>query len=573
MPFDFYQGPQPDSLNPAYEMLFRAAEARRNALAAIPGEVSGALDQYVKSGQTDRGLQNEANKQADEASYRKGELGIEQQKLDIQRGSHDAFHRAMAHISSLPDGYVHDPGPAGPAFGGRTVSPVARGPVTAESILRGGQSAPGGSMGQPDPADLAAMTPEDASRFYSIKNTMGDNAARDAATQRAQQTSAADVSNYKRTVSEARKGGILTDPEATAFLMTGATPEGRRASEQEIAKRYLTKSDEAGKNATAEATNKALFKQARSDFKDDPEKLGQIAAQETLISNPGLKPDERAAAMQSWSNELYKVGKPKEKDPGVDIPGVGQNINLKTSLKDGGEYMLDKSGNLILPDDKASAELDQIARVSLKDDPAFSNKLQAMLEIQPSAGTEVAWAKGVKDASDSALKGARLRILKSLGNWQEAGSSDPVKAMDPYAAGGTAPQAPPSTQQAPSQTPQAPSPKAEANSSPLSELSPDQTSEAQRLLASGDKAKLREYLIQSRVQNQTKALGSSAPEREWLKANPEPQAWWDMNSGYSEQLKKAGFKSAAAAHKAWEKAKAAGNWGENTPWKGLIGPP
>lgn len=579
MPFNYYQGPQPDSLNPAYEMLFRAAEARRAQHLAIPGQVSDALDQYTRSKQTDRELDIRERGQNAETDLRQRDMGLREKTLERSMSQDEAFARAMAHISGLPDDMQHDPGPAGPAFGGRTAGTQGRGPVTAESILRGGMSP---TSSEPD---WGAMGPENASRFSSMQNTAIDNQRMADKERRGQETDASDARNYNTLIGNSKKQGILTDAEATAFQMRGVSPEGRRQAADEITKRITSKADEAGQGAKADATAKALIKQAKSDFKDDPDKLGQIAAQETLMSASALKGEDRAKAMQEWSDSLYGVKRepktPRETDYTKDLP--------KDSLLRGpGTYALDpKTGDIVMPQAER-AQLKLLARNKLANDIAFNSQMAGMVGFEPEPGKEIKFISDLKKMQADKTRDEELTILAAQG-WteQQKGSGLPFGGEQTSSA---TPAQQPSGSQGfnntrsvlatttrfdglGNQLPGAPAnsgatSQAPAAGDPLSGLSPEQYKQAVDLHKSGDKAKLREFLIDSRKTNAVG--GESVTTKDWEKRNPKPKKSWFSNSTGQTIFVPMGIYSYEDALAEWEAAKKGnGGFGSDTSWAGM----
>lgn len=163
MAFNYYQGPQPDSLNPAYQMLLEAEMAKARALGGILDPFTAAI----------RGNRQEAMQSRELDIRQQGQqrgLDIEQQRVDQQRQQDEtqlrqdeAFARAMAAINGTQMD-APPQRPAGPVFQGRTAGPVMRQQPTAESILSGGM--------QPD---YGAMGPENSARFETIRGRRVDD--------------------------------------------------------------------------------------------------------------------------------------------------------------------------------------------------------------------------------------------------------------------------------------------------------------------------------------------------------------------------------------------------------------
>lgn len=434
MPFKYYEPAQPADLNPAYEMLFRAAEERRARMAAVPGQVADALNTFVRSKQVDRELDQRAQSIGDERQYRDKSSARADEELDLEKRRFQSDEDERQRFATALGGVMGGRQPATvgsvPVNRDTAFDPFGtnRGPRLDASAILGGQrgsSAPAGGGDEFDMSQLAGIKPEHVSTIFSMLDRMHDNKRQEQAAQAKVQQDQREAQDYSTLVTNGEKSKLLSKEEATAYRLRGSDPTGRREASDELTKRIHTEAERLRGEGEFAATLKATEKRIKTDFAEKPDKIGQWEALKSIFEHSALPPAERAKSLQEELSKLYGVGKAKEKDPGVDLPGIGQNITLNTSLGKPGEYMIAPDGSPVLPSD-ADSELTLLAKKSLENDPAFSNRLLSLMDSSP---TTVEGFSKLKENRESALRDTKLQILGTLG-WKPKGSSDPIKAMD-----------------------------------------------------------------------------------------------------------------------------------------------
>lgn len=537
MPFKYYEPAQPADLNPAYEMLFRAAQERRARMAAVPGQVSDALNTYVRSKQADRELDQRAQQIGDERQYRDKSSARADQELDLEKRRFQSDEDERQRFATALGGVMGGRQPATvgsvPVNRDTAFDPFGtnRGPRLDASAILGGQrgpSAPAAGGDEFDMTQLVGIKPEHVSTIFSILDRMHDNKRQEQAAQAKVDQDQREAQDYSTLVGNGEKSKLLSKEEATAYRLRGSDPTGRREASDELTKRIHTEAERLRGEGEFAATLKATEKRIKTDFAEKPDKIGQWEGMKAIFEHSALPPKERADALQAELSKLYGVGKAKEKDAGVDLPGIGQNITLNSSLKTPGEYKVAPDGSPILPSD-ADSELTLLARQELKDDPQFSNRLLTMMDAVPHDAKDAAtWAESLRATRDNALRDSKLRILQTIG-WKTKGSSDPIQAMDPFAANAAgAPQA------APMETPAAPAAAPTANTmrqavnapqrqSALGELPQASIVEAHRILEEQGEDAAREYLKNARLQGSV-LQKKPEPEKPAEKLKPRERA-------------------------------------------------
>lgn len=157
--------PRSEGLNAAYDLLLRAELAKAQAM----GNAFGPLTDAIRSGQQMKIARDEQARltqaQAEDSALRTQRMGLDTRELDLREktlnrsmAQDDVMARAIAGIDAHFGGGTPFQGPSA-AMGQRT-------PLSAGGLLGGGQI---------DPATLAAMGPENASRYMTMHNTIEDN--------------------------------------------------------------------------------------------------------------------------------------------------------------------------------------------------------------------------------------------------------------------------------------------------------------------------------------------------------------------------------------------------------------
>jgi hypothetical protein len=403
--FKYYQPQQGDSLNPAYEML---AQAQAQKAAAIGGFLNPLIDAMkfnrqsaMQQAEQDRLIANAA----DEKSYRSQSMGLQRDELQMKR---DALKREQESTAALMRAHAHLLDLDHPQQDWHAPMAAPQGGATAESMLGGGYDLQ---------RDLAMMTPQD-------QNTLIDNIGRiktqemaQAKAQREQDTLAADASQFDMLLTGLPKGRFKDD-RIGAWRAQGMTPEGRRAASGEIATEMGKFADEERDRGEWEAQFKASVKQARTDYKDNPAKLGEIQALESLYKSSAVPYKQRSANFATDLNQLRGIGKEPKAAPGIDLPGIGQNITLNTSLdrrEKGGAYTV--NGDKLVGLSAAEAgELNRLVDTATSHDRLFDDSLMMVL-----AGDKLPpeYQANLNRARDVERTRVRKDLLSQLG-WNEA---------------------------------------------------------------------------------------------------------------------------------------------------------
>lgn len=340
----------------------------------------------------------------------------------------------------------------------------------------------------------------------------------------------------------AAESGLVSKADAPRLkMLVGQGEKGRDEAHKIIEKGRTDQSTVAERKRTA----KELF--AYWDAHPDDPNVQRHAA-----ARPILESLSKTAQFPTLWDGLYKeateatmgLGKqpPTEKTPTLafgdvkfDVPPyVAAGGSAKGTLPpDVENWIKDSAFSLMQKDKRLEGELGQAMR-------GKPEQMQALMDEK---------AQAVRQRVQSDF-GWKIEPAKADGAGSPGGKSEPSSA------------AAPSAQQ----------PAAQQQPDPLASLPPDVVKAAHAARAQGPEA-VRAVLMQAIEADRAEArkpANSGVVGSEWLKRNPEPKWWWDMNSGYSSALKKAGFRDSAKAHAAWEKAWNSGAWGEDTPWAGKI---
>lgn len=405
--------PRSEGLNAAYDLLLRAELAKAQAM----GGAFAPLTDAIRSGQQMKIARDEQARlkqaQAEDSALRTQRMGLDTRELDLrektlnrQMSQDDAFARAMAAING-PE--PMQPAASGVPFqGGGSAAMTQRTPLSAGGLLGGG----GG--GQIDPSMLGAMGGENASRYLSMHNTMHDNALQDQKYADEQALKQREQANYGSLVERLTKNKVLTPEESTAFRMRGYSPDAMN----ELTTRTTKHAEKTDLESRGKAAFEQRYKQAKADFKDKPDKIGQLEGLKTLYENSVLEPSEREKQFSKSFEDLYGIGKEAKEAPGIDLPGIGQNLTLNTSLdrrKDGGAAYSVKDGQVVGLSDAEAGELNRLVDTATSRDRLFDDSLMMVI-----AGDKLPpeYQKNLDAAREVQRAKVRKDILDQLG-WQE----------------------------------------------------------------------------------------------------------------------------------------------------------
>ena len=402
--FKYYQPQQGDSLNPAYEML---AQASAQKAAAVGGFLNPLID--ARKFHRQAAMQQAVPERliahaADEKAYRAQNMGLQRDELQMKR---DALKREQDSTAALMRAHAHLLDLDQPQQDWHPPMAAPQGGATAESMLGGGYDLQ---------RDLSMMTPQD-------QNTLIDNIGRiktqemaQAKAQREQEALAAEASQFDTLLNNVSKD---FDPKRLgAWRAQGMTPEGRRAASGEIADEVAKVAEKKGAEDAWTTTFKSTIKGLRSDYKDDPAKQAEIGYLETVLSKSPLSPQERTKELMSEASKLRGIGKEAKPAPGIDLPGIGQNITLNTSLDrraKGGTYTV--NGDKLVGLSAAEAgELNRLVDTATSRDRLFDDSLMMVLagdKLPPEYQANLDKARDVERAR------VRKDLLSQLG-WSEA---------------------------------------------------------------------------------------------------------------------------------------------------------
>lgn len=257
--------PRSEGLNAAYDLLLRAELAKAQAM----GGAFAPLTDAIRSGQQMKIARDEQARltqaQAEDSALRTQRMGLDTRELDLREktlnrsiAQDDVMARAIAGIDAHFGGGTPFQGPSA-AMGQRT-------PLSAGGLL-------GGGGGQIDPATLAAMGPENASRYMTMQNTIEDNqrAAQKYADEQRQKQQVEQAFNSNLAAGVAGKvKGVYEDKGAGIRARFAVDP---KAASEELAKAQDAHLDRVGmqrkvKNDVKELRAAILQTDAESELKN-----------------------------------------------------------------------------------------------------------------------------------------------------------------------------------------------------------------------------------------------------------------------------------------------------------------
>jgi len=419
--------PRSEGLNAAYDLLLRAELAKAQAM----GGAFAPLTDAIRSGQQMKIARDEqarlTNAQNAETDYRNKAMALDTRALDLkekafateQEGNqaYDAYMRTL-----LSGAAPSQPAASGVPFqGGGSAAMTQRSPLSAGGLL-GGQP-----QGMPVPPP-GMFTPELWSNITSAWNTVEDNqrAAQKYADEQRQKQQVEQAFNSNLAAGVAGKvKGVYEDKGAGIRARFAVDP---KAASEELAKAQDAHLDRVGmqrkvKNDVKELRAAILQTDAESELKNrllDGLEL-QVKSLEDIDPEIIKKNLEDARSYvygtdtQSRSQRSAAASKPP---PGIDLPGIGQNLTLNTSLdrrKDGGAAYSVKDGQVVGLSDAEAGELNRLVDTATSRDRLFDDSLMMVI-----AGDKLPpeYQKNLDAAREVQRAKVRKDILDQLG-WQE----------------------------------------------------------------------------------------------------------------------------------------------------------
>lgn len=398
--------PRSEGLNAAYDLLLRAELAKAQAM----GGAFAPLTDAIRSGQQMKIARDEQARlkqaQAEDSALRTQRMGLDTRELDLREktlnrsiAQDDVMARAIAGIDAHFGGGTPFQGPSA-AMGQRT-------PLSAGGLLGGGHV---------DPATLAAMGPENASRYMTMQNTIADNQRADAKIAYDQQAETSEQKAYADYLKGLEKE--LPPEMIPGYKARMLTKEGRSKGYEEIGKYMGEKGKAARENTEFETYRTNMLKEWKKAYGTDPKKMGEVADIETWSKGLPGTPEEKRKAWDSRAEKLMGIGKEAKEAPGIDLPGIGQNLTLNTSLdrrKDGGAAYSVKDGQVVGLSDAEAGELNRLVDTATSRDRLFDDSLMMVI-----AGDKLPpeYQKNLDAAREVQRAKVRKDILDQLG-WQE----------------------------------------------------------------------------------------------------------------------------------------------------------
>lgn len=425
----FYEGPGAESTAPAYEMLLRAQMAKDNAVGSFLAPLTQALDRNRQLAMQQQELDQRTKAQASEDAWKKQYGSLQERELGLKTRQMDRADKSDAASAAAFTQMMGGGAPVEQPMGGAVTprqSPVFKG--AAESLLAPRQMQGGSSQAFAgvDPKLVAAMTPADRIQFMAMHDRLQEHAAMnekramDAQIAQAKQAEAAqNVENTRALIGQAADSGAIPKESAASYAQRLSMGDADR-----VGKELQGRIDEHIKKTGWETFRESAVKEAEGALKKlnpipgatvDPGKAAQIAMIAASWEHSTLPYDKREEGLRKELADVLGVGKPKEKDPGVDVPGVGQNITPTTAITRGGTYKLDTQGSPVLPRD-IDAEATNWAMQKLSHNPLFDSNMLATLGMLPK---DDATAQQLKKSQDALLNQTKVELLHQFG-WKSS---------------------------------------------------------------------------------------------------------------------------------------------------------
>lgn len=549
MPFNYYQSGQPESLSPAYQMLLEATMAKANATGNLLNPLIDALKSNREYGLQKESIDARRAESESEAAWKQRygdlqtrgmdinerELGLKERDLDAEIRRHAAsdanFARALGDLGLHPDGVNQQPATGG-GMGG----------VSPQSLLGGG-GAPqqqGGGMGF-DPRGL------ESSQINTLMSMQGrmDTQRKD---QQSQQDTKQRTDEMRAIIKNGLDAKYWTKTEADAYERRALNPSGFDALGKELSDKIHE-----GTNANRDLESyteqkKTALKDVKSSPTISPEAKRDFASFiETLDVGPGSS-TQKSEKLTKAIEDLYGIGKTKPQAQGVDLPGIGTNITLNTSLKNPGTYKVGEDGKpdfASLPQD-ARSELTLLAKQSLRGSPIFDSMLAEWMQAGM-GGTEEQ-KKLVNDRMMDLVQNQMGLVLDTLG-WKAGNTKEdarPMKLPKPDSYSMDEQGKVQGSTKVPDQTQNETGPAVAALG-----IAPDAVKSAYDMRDKGRAAVVAHLtkIMEPQPDKEFKPdMKGSLFYKEWLKNNPEPNAAWNLSAATQPWLGDRGWRT---AHNEW----------------------
>lgn len=425
MDWNYYKSGPRDSLNPAYQMGMQGQLAQSEAMGGLFDKLVSAMQENrrIKLMQDQEArLKEQSSMQlaadADRLKLGRDELSLRREQTMTQMAQDAALAEGMANLAG---GQQQSPSPqmGGTPFQAPNITAPR---LSAQSILGGGNT-------QMDPQLIRRMGGDNASRYMNQANTLRDDETRRRDYEEKRQAHQEQVRSYDETLRRAVKEGALTESQARAYRDRGI--EGAASLAEAIGKAESSAREEGEWKATRSLT----FKELRKEFANDPKKLGEIDGLEKGFAISGDGHEGRMKALREASLKLRGVNEKAERDYGVDLPGIGQNITLNTTIdrrKDGGGAYAVKDGEVVGLSEAEKGELNRLVDTATSKDRLFDDSLMMVI-----AGDKLPpeYQKNLDAARDVQRAKIRKDILNQFGweevdaRWADGGSAAPSAAQ------------------------------------------------------------------------------------------------------------------------------------------------
>lgn len=399
-----YQPQQLDSLNPAYQMLLQAELAKAQAMGnfftplteAIRGnrqeKLQGrALDVREKETQSENAWKQRYGDQQDR------EIGLREQELGMQRGRNQTMALSMENL-------LRGPQPSQSGGGGGILSRYG---VT--------------------PEQLSSLRPDDIMDLERTISGHESAAAKEREAAQKREQGQRQLTDTQAMIDSAISGGALDKATGAAMRIRMTSPEEAVTIGKEVSGAVQKHVDTVRGKTELKGRIESLRKALKKSENPDPMKMAELDAFQAASENTKSSPDEDLKHLAEMQTRMFGKAEKAAEPKGVDLPGIGMNVNLSTALPKGGTYKLGEDGKPILPKD-IDAELTGLAKQSLKSDPGFANSLGRLAEV---AGADKDLVGAFDKLESKLVEREKLRLLDQF-KWQaEPQAEKPKDAEQP----------------------------------------------------------------------------------------------------------------------------------------------
>lgn len=429
--FRYREGGRGEGLNAAYEMLLQAELAKAQAA----GNAFGPLTDAIRSGQQMSIARDEQARlkaaQAQDASLRDRAMNLQERGMNMEEkqmlakeAESDAFRRVVTGLGLEAPGGTPFQAPSLGRPG------MERPRLSAQNLL-----SPGGM----DPNLVDKLSPESLSRLSSIQNQRADNerqARNDAYSIEQESSEQRAFSDYLKQVEK-----DLPAERVPGFRARLGSKEGRNAAYKEIGEIMGEVGKAARENTEYDTYRTNQLKEMKKAYAADPKKMGEIAELETFTRGLPGTPAEKRKKWDEYASKVMGIGEEPKEPKGIDLPGIGMNINLNTSLdrrEKGGAYGIDASGKVMGLSEAEAGELEGLVRAATERDSLFNDTVMMAM-----AGEKMPpeYLANLEKAREKARMSVRRSTLGQLG-WEETdarwgggesstAAKEPVKSSNP----------------------------------------------------------------------------------------------------------------------------------------------